>query len=218
MKLGLQIDFFIAVDGSHPHPLFSHADRRKRIALKGRDFKPGELGCWASHYLLWQACLVSGAPMIIMEDDITISEDFPKLLSLLPELPGKLEYFRLHSAELPGREILRIGEFGFYRYWRSPMCTFGYYVTPQAARKFIEHADEWILPVDDYMDLAWLHGVECIGIKPGLVSCTTGFESTIQPKIRSKARPDFLGLVTRESYRAWLKTRWLLHTLRGRLE
>ncbi len=215
--LGLSLTFFEAVNGRAPHPLFAHVHAGKRQARKGRPFRPGEIGCWASHYLLWQQCVASGKPMIVLEDDIVLDPRFPELLRALPLVPADVGYFRLHAANRPSLPWRRFGGFVLHRYWRSPMCTFGYYLAPAAAERFLRHATQWVLPVDDYMDLAWLHGVECLGLKPGVVSGGDMFDSTIRVDGKKKASVGSAGWVTREAWRAWLSLRWFLHNLPARL-
>lgn len=214
--LGLSLQFFEAVNGRQPNALFAHVHEARRLARKGRPFRPGEIGCWASHYLLWQQCVASGRPMIVLEDDIQLDAGLPQLLQALPLLPADIGYFRLHATDAPSREWARFGGFALHRYWRSPMCTFGYYLAPAAAERFLRHAGEWVLPVDDYMDLAWLHEVECLGLKPGVVS-SAGFVSTIRSGDRGKGRIGLKGLLLREAHRAWLQLRWSLHNLPARL-
>ncbi len=216
-ELGLEVQLFEAVNGRQPHPLFSHVDEHKRMARKGRPFRPGELGCWASHYLLWQRCVESGRPIIVLEDDVTLAPSLVDLLRALPQLPEDVGYFRLHAADRPSTPWLKFGDFVLHRYWRSPLCAFGYYLSPAAARKFLNHAGQWILPVDDYMDLAWLHGVACLGLKPGVVSSRGLFASTIQTERKRKPALGLRGLRSREARRAELSVRWFLHNLPQRL-
>lgn len=216
-QLGLQLTFFAAVDGRVPNPLFAHVNVDRRQACKGRPFRPGEIGCWASHYLLWQRCVDSGQPMIVLEDDIVLEPPLLEMLRALPQLPADIGYFRLHAADRPSRPWRGFGGFVLHRYWRSPMCTFGYYLAPEAAARFLRHADEWVIPVDDYMDLAWLHGVECLGLKPGLVSSGEMFDSTIRVGGKQKMRVGGWGWVTREAFRVWLGLRAFLHDFPARL-
>ena len=215
--LGIEVTMWEAVNGSIPHPLFAKVDEKRRLACKGRPFRPGEIGCWASHYLLWQQCVDSGQPMIVLEDDITIDPRFLDVLRDLPSLPESVGYFRLHAADRPSSAWVRFGDFVLHRYWRSPLCTLGYYLTPSAAEKLLRHADHWVLPVDDYMDLAWLHGVECLGLKPGVVRSGDLFASVIQAGRKAKPSVGLFGWLSRESYRAGLSVRWFAYNLTSRL-
>lgn len=215
--LGLSLTFFEAVDGGASHPLFAHVHVEKRLARKGRLFRPGELGCWASHYLLWQQCVKSGKPIVVLEDDIILDSRFPELMREMPLVPSDVGYFRLHAEDRPSVAWRRFGDFVVHRYWRNPSCAFGYYLTPVAAERFLRHAQEWIVPVDDYMDMAWLHGVECLGLKPGMVSCPNAFDSTIRADGKQKTRLGMKRWVTRECHRVWLDLRWFHHNLPARL-
>ena len=215
--LGIEITLWDAVNGSESHPLFAKVDEKRRMACKGRPFRPGEIGCWASHYLLWQKCVDSGRPMVVFEDDIAIDPRFLDVLRDLPSLPDSVGYFRLNAADRSSSPWVQFGGFVLHRYWRSPFGAFGYYLAPSAAEKFLRHADRWVLPVDDYMDLAWLHGVECLGLKPGLVRTGHLFDSVI--RVQSKAKPGIglFGWLSREAYRAGLKVRWFSYNLTSRL-
>ena len=215
--LGLSLKFFEAVNGHVPHPLFARVRADKRQARKGRPFRPGELGCWASHYLLWQQCVASGKPIVVLEDDILLGSRLPELLHALPHLPTDVGYFRLHAEDRPSVAWRQFGDFVVHRYWRNPSCAFGYYLAPAAAARFLRHAAEWVVPVDDYMDLSWLHGVECLGLKPGLISGGGAFESTIRADGKKKAGVDMKGWVTREAHRIWLDLRWFQYNLPERL-
>ena len=215
--LGVSLTFFEAVDGRASHPLFTHVHAGKRQARKGRPFRPGELGCWASHYLLWQQCVASGKPMVVLEDDILLDPHFPELLHALPLVPADVGYFRLHAENRASVVWRRFGDFVLHRYRNNPSCTFGYYLAPVAAERFLRHATEWVVPVDDYMDLAWLHGVECLGLKPGVVSGGDIFDSTIRANGKHKPSVGVKGWVTREAHRVWLDLRWIQHNLSARL-
>ena len=215
--LGLSLTFFEAVNGQVAHPLFAHVHAGKRQARKGRPFRPGELGCWASHYLLWQQCVESGKPMVVLEDDIVLDPQFPELVRALSLVPEDVGYFRLHAEDRPSLAWRRFGSFVLHRYLQNPSCTFGYYLAPVAAERFLRHAAEWVVPVDDYMDLAWLHGVDCLGLKPGVLSGGNVFESTIRAEAKQKAGVGVRGWVTREAHRIWLDLRWFQYNLFARL-
>ena len=114
--LGLRFRFFEAVNGRQPHPLFGHVAEKKRLLRKGRPFRPGEMGCWASHYLLWQHCVEGGVPIIVLEDDIVLDPRLPEVLQALPALPEDVGYFRLHAADCPSTPWRRFGDFVLHRY------------------------------------------------------------------------------------------------------
>lgn len=215
--LGLELTYFTAVDGrKQRHPLFDNVDHDRRQALKGRQFKPGELGVWASHYLLWQQCVTSNHPIIVLEDDAVLNSSFPGFLLEADSLARRFPYFRLIENDFPSKKIAQINGFSIHRYWKSPLRAMAYIVAPEAAKKFLAKAHNWVLPVDDYMDLPWLHGVDCLGLKPGCVNGNTEFPTTIQtsgPKERLRLGQK----LRRESFRYYLRLRYSLDFLRRAL-
>ncbi len=55
----------------------------------------GELGCYASHYSLWEKCIELNEVICILEDDITLKEDFKEGLDFLEKHIQELGYVRL---------------------------------------------------------------------------------------------------------------------------
>ncbi|ENM3991490.1 glycosyltransferase family 25 protein, partial [Vibrio cholerae] len=95
---GLKFEFFDAIDGriDPPHPLFANYDYTKRLWLtSGKMPMRGELGCYASHYLLWQKCVELNAPIVVLEDDVIINENFPQYLSIMKDKTNEYGFLRL---------------------------------------------------------------------------------------------------------------------------
>lgn len=215
--LGFSPQFIEAVDGrAGPHPLFDHVNEAKRLRLKGRPFKPGELGVWASHYQLWERCVRENQIMVILEDDAQLKPNFIAFLEHAGHVAELFPYLRLFEGSSASKKLATVGGFDIHRYWRNPLRTTGYLLAPSAAKAFLSQADEWVLPVDDYMDLAWLHGVDCLGIKPGCLMEETEFESTIQTRA-AKERLSPLHKMRREAFRHYLRMRYGLDYCRRAL-
>jgi glycosyl transferase, family 25 len=202
--------FVEAVDGrAGRHPLFKRVNEEKRLRLKGRPFKPGELGVWASHYKLWEQCVCENQVMVVLEDDAQLKPNFPEFLKKAAIIAEQFPYLRLYESDFASKKLATIEGFHVHRYWRSPLRATGYLLAPEAAKAFISQADEWVLPVDDYMDLPWLHGVDCLGLKPGCMLEHTEFESTIQ----TRAPKERLGLIhkmRREAFRHYLRFKYCM--------
>lgn len=180
--LGLEYDFIRAIDGSAgEHVVFSNY--RDEFCIKSwcRPLTSGEIGCFASHYLLWQRCVSNNEPMIVMEDDVDMSPQLVEVIRLLPGL-SDLGYVRLAgTAARPFRIVPRNLPAGWklVRYLQGPMGTQCYVLYPKGALRLLGKADTWRLPVDDYIDSFWTHGVPCLGLLPAAVSVKEGIESTI---------------------------------------
>ena len=70
-NLEVDLEFFEAVDGRKglPSDLESLPDDKHRIYFRSRPLSPGEKGCYASHYKLWQKCVELNEPILILEND-----------------------------------------------------------------------------------------------------------------------------------------------------
>lgn len=182
-----QYEFFEAIDGGrHPdHPLFRLYDPVARTHVKGpgRDLKPSQLGCYASHYLLWQECLAAGAPMIVMEDDAILLPGFGELLACARELADRWPLVWLHDADKPRHDaVLRVGHvgrFALYKTLKSHYRTVAYLISPAGARGLLGYSRTWVYPVDDAMCRFYDHGVESILIRPHCVTHDNGSASDI---------------------------------------
>lgn len=173
--------FLDAVDGrKEQHPLFVKYNLAKRLRYKGYGLTPGELGCFASHYLLWEQCIKLGEPIVVIEDDAQLEACFDESMCEIDQL-AKYDYVRLfvNGRYRPFTRIDKYKQHDIVEYNRGPGATRSYFITPRAAQKFIDSAQEWYLPVDDYMDQFWLNKVQCRGVMPGLVKNETDFESSI---------------------------------------
>jgi glycosyl transferase, family 25 len=189
---GLDYEFFPAVDGKAGEHL-SFANYRDEFCLKvwRRPLTSGEVGCFASHYLLWQRCVERDEPMIVMEDDVVVSPRFAEAVALVvAERPGNVGYVRFAGINLPafretGHELP--DDWELVRFFGGPMGTQCYVVFPQAASRFLAHARKWVMPVDTYMDSFWQHGVAAIGILPFPVERQLEFGSEIWESGGSRA-------------------------------
>ncbi|AMG13721.1 glycosyltransferase family 25 protein [Vibrio vulnificus] len=195
--LDQDFEFFDAIDGRQgEHSLFSKYNVEKRLKIKGYGLTAGELGCFASHYLLWEKCLELNEPIVVIEDDAQLEACFDDSMSRINELEP-YGYVRLFVNGRK-RPFVKVGSYishDIVEYLRGPGATRAYFVTPMAARKFIESAQEWLLPVDDYMDQFWLNKVACRGIMPGIVKNETDHGSYI---VRNKSHKK--NRITRELY------------------
>ncbi|NTF08049.1 glycosyltransferase family 25 protein [Agrobacterium rubi] len=167
--LGLSYSFFEAVDGrSSPHPLFQRFDPRIAEIRRGFTLTPGELGCYASHYLLWERCVRENRPLLIFEDDVGINDNF---LAAYHAAADKIEDYGLirfsgHKIR-PWTLVESVSiDLDIIRLKIGPHGTSCYAVSPKAAKKLIAKADVWFEPVDCHLDRFWTHGVGCYGLSP----------------------------------------------------
>lgn len=201
---GVPFEFFDAIDGRvNDHYLFEKYNSKKRRRQKGNELSRGELGCFASHYLLWEKCIELNTPIIIIEDDAVIYDEFNFFYKNITNITKNSDYLRLF-VNTGNHPYLKIGyecNFDIVRYLKGPRATRGYFITPLAAQKFINDANEWVWPVDDYMDMSWIHKVQCRGIMPGIIQGEgAGFTSTIADNSIHKNKKSLATKFVREIY------------------
>jgi len=183
-SLGLEFTFFDAVDGSKGHELFRHYNSQKRRREESDDMSPGQLGCYASHYIVWEQCFASERPLIVLEDDAFLfSERFVSFVRAAGSLPERLQCVRLFAPlRKTSRPLKRVYEtcgIEVFKYRKGHKSTTGYYLTPAGAERLLKHASEWTQPVDLEMDEFWKHGVESYGVHPPCLTNDQSFDSMI---------------------------------------
>ena len=111
---------------------------------------PGEMGCFDSHYRLWEKCVELNEPIMIFEDDVIFTRPYMPvifdevLITVFGNLTKAAKYFRYFTEPT--------GDPNAEEYWQSSMPgTPGYAITPVAAKKLVEmYKDTW-LPSDNAM-------------------------------------------------------------------
>ncbi len=167
-RQNLSYEFFEAIDGrGEPHPLFKKYNDRRRKRYKRHRLSLTELGCYASHYLLWERCVQSGEPIIVMEDDVIISSQFAEVLDHIEVAIEGYGWIRLGAtSNEPFRSVARYDRYTVVRFFKGPSGAQCYALHPKAAAVFLKYSKEWFVPVDDFMDKFWLHKIDCYGLIP----------------------------------------------------
>jgi len=169
-SLELPFERFDAVDGRRsPHPLFARYDDQLRRRYRRTPMSPGELGCFASHFLLWQRCVEMGEPIVVLEDDVVIDPCFPQALRWAERIVNDFPYLRLAGTSLrksPYAPVGTLGPFKLVDHLRGPTGTLCYVIHPRAAQKMLNASKRWCLAVDDHLDRYWQHGVDCFSLMP----------------------------------------------------
>lgn len=188
----LSYQFFPAVNGkAQPnHPLFAHYCDTKRIKLRAKSLSNSQLGCFASHYLLWQKCVELNQPIIVLEDDAEIQPHFASVYRDLIEKEHAFEFLWLNAPpqkfKQAGKHIANLSNshcqvqyftLGFSGIW---MGTFGYFITPQAAQKLLQHNETWLYEVDTAMARYWENKIAPLALTPACVSTDFENESHIE--------------------------------------
>ncbi|TAL75485.1 MAG: hypothetical protein EPN76_14910 [Burkholderiaceae bacterium] len=146
--------------------------RKKRARRRGANasLKPGQLGCFASHYLLWEKCVAGATPIIILEDDAILLPTFVPFIENSATFANHYGLVWMQPsrkiANQAGYSLEKIGPFTVKKFAKGFSGTTGYLITPQTAQTFLNYTAEWLCPVDTTMDRFYDHNVESIGIDP----------------------------------------------------
>ncbi|EEY46418.1 glycosyltransferase family 25 protein [Vibrio mimicus] len=188
---GLGFEFFDAIDGrvDPPHPLFANYDYAKRLWLtSGKMPMRGELGCYASHYLMWQKCAELSEPIVILEDDAKILPSFSTYLEVIKYKTQCYGFLRLEEADKRSQIFLKEKASDYEISFLSH--NFGgaraYALSPQSAQKLLNGSLRWSMPVDNYMGSLYLHGVPSFLFSPSVIENPEFFETTFQNNWQSK--------------------------------
>ncbi|XP_055379043.1 glycosyltransferase 25 family member [Condylostylus longicornis] len=162
-ELGLDVEYFPAMDGKK-----LNVDIVKKMGINflseyedpyhHRKMTMGEIGCFLSHYRIWEKMVeLEHNEVLILEDDIRFEPYFKdKAISVLNQARkhGKwnLIYFgrkRLESEDEPWvdgtKNLVHVG----YSYW-----TLGYVINLEGAKKLLASKPlEKLLPVDEFLPI-----------------------------------------------------------------
>ena len=194
--MGLSYTITDAVDGrlldlDNIHPPLDMAEHQR---LWGEDMSRPEIGCFLSHYNLWQHIADHGLPYaLIMEDDVIIDKDLAEIVERSLSSKWHWDIIRLSAFrateqlvkkgcaldtidpsnkkiafKLVSEKISSMGNRFLVRY-KDARDTAAYMITQSAARKLIKHYGVISEPVDRMYELSWQHGLYFFGIAPPVV-------------------------------------------------
>ena len=209
-ELNLPFRFFDAIDGKQGHELFAHYDANKARRIGEIPLTPGHLGCYASHFIVWQHCIDLGKPIVVLEDDAMIfSGPFLNFIAQASDLPQEIECVRLFKNKSRNKKSWQVFEqdgLAIAKFLRGHKSATGYYLTPSAAQKFLKYGERWAEPVDIEMDQFWANGVECYGVLDPCLTHNPEFESAIDS-----------GIDTSQARRGLVRLRWRWYLLKGKV-
>ena len=193
-ELDLSFDIFNAVDGrtSPPHPLLNRYNDCLSQTYRAKTLSAGQLGCYASHYLLWEKCVEINEPIIVIEDDALIfKEAFLNFIQDIRDIPETVECVRLFKnkrRKYDSYEVFGAKSTSIHKFTKGHMSATAYFLRPSGAKKFRHHSNEWCMAVDIYMDRFWQNEVECYGTAVPCLTNDPKFDSDIGYEKRISTR------------------------------
>ena len=146
---------------------FEDYDEEQYLINCGRLATDGEIGCYASHLLLWKKCIELNEPIVIMEDDFCIEDSFPVAIREVGKLISVYGFIRLQT-EFRGKKIKarKITDFTLFYYTKMPHSTMCYALSPIVAQAFVDSSKNLTAPIDVVMKKFWEHRIPMFGLSP----------------------------------------------------
>ncbi|MCK8083448.1 glycosyltransferase family 25 protein [Vibrio sp. 1CM24A] len=176
----VDFDFFIGVDArTDEHRLLTKIHDKKFLYNMGRAHAPGEVGCYASHYLIWQKCVELNEPILVFEDHIALNADvFLNTLNITTQHIEQCGFIRLQDSK--NKLFYSVDKYDtqqLVKYLKVPQGTACYAISPNAAQAFIENSSTFKYPVDVFLRNTWVHKQPMFGV------CQAGLQRSQQPSI-----------------------------------
>lgn len=167
-QYNIDFEFLDAVDGRvDKHPLLERYNQKEFLLNYGRPAVPGELGCYASHFLAWQHCVDLNEPIIIFEDDFILSKEFLSAMLATEKLIDKYGFIRLEPTnKKPQIAIKKEEGFSLVKFLKVPQCLTCYAISPHVAKELIQHSNEMRCPVDVFIRNVAMHKQSIYGLEP----------------------------------------------------
>ena len=121
----------------------------------------GEVGCFLSHWHIWNKCIEKNESILVLEDDAILTEQFD--MEEISNLPYDFVYLGWRemeeSEEIDGKLVKPV-----YPYW-----TLAYLIRPDAARVLVNDVIKCnIIPVDEYLPTK-MNDIRVAGYKENVV-------------------------------------------------
>lgn len=133
----------------------------------------GEKGCYASHLALWkQLCDSSDSAMVVLEDDIELSDDFVPVIEAAMTSAGNWDMLKLigRSREKTRHAAPLVQGHQLITYRRIPSLTAGYVITRAGAQKLLASRQPFGRPIDVDLRFWWENGLRIRGVLPALLT------------------------------------------------
>jgi glycosyl transferase family 25 len=209
---GLDAEFIPAVDGSTLSAAERAAyDHDRALRVYGVAMMDGELGCYLSHYRLYERIVRERIETaLVLEDDLEISPDLPAVVQglvacdrnwLIVRLESQRDRIRTPpSPEFVGRRVADLpGGAGLYRLRTHVLGTGAYLIRREGAARMLEYGRRIFMPIDHTLDRFWENGILPYVVRPFPVRQRSDFESRIGTRgpDRHKSQPFIIHLQRR---------------------
>jgi len=219
-SIGIEFTFFDAIDGSQDS--FLHSDKaapKKTTRRFGYNLENGEIACYASHYLMWEKCIELNQAILVLEDNGTFTEQFKNCFHLFDQISEKYDFIKLGGTHHTNKKTVKryliekiSPDISLIRYGKRNAGTVGYLITPKAAEYFLKNSNEFLEPVDNFMEKPWRHSIKAYCFQPNLlIREPSVIPSVIGSNRKNKGKIRLIHRLSKEAYKAYEKIQYKLH-------
>lgn len=130
---------------------------------------PGEIGCFLSHRSIWKHMVERAIPQaLILEDDVEFLPNFAEALQFAARNAGMTDYiqFPVRDIQPRGKIVVREGDLRLLQPPVIPLRTPAQLLTFGAAERLLQYTEKFDRPVDTFLQMKWLHGVQVLTVMP----------------------------------------------------
>ncbi|MCI3203360.1 MULTISPECIES: glycosyltransferase family 25 protein [Pandoraea] len=168
-KAGIPFRFFDAERMSEYPATY---DVTARLRTYASHLTLGEVGCYDSHYRIWEELARSNDDAwCVLEDDVDLTPDFGSRLVLALGASVPWGILRLKDGGSAGRwKVAQLPDGSLlHDHRKQPGGTQGYLIRREAALALLGYGRRMIHPVDDMINRNWEHGIRMISMSPDIV-------------------------------------------------
>jgi len=142
-QLKMDYERFSAVDGSKISDAdFESFKQARPRGNTGKSWNRGQMGCFLSHYALWEKAAASADPYTaIFEDDIHLSDSLPAFLADSSWIPAGFDVIRLETSTnrllLSRAPVSQFHDRKVYGVHSTSWCAGGYIISRDCAKYLV---------------------------------------------------------------------------------
>ncbi len=179
-RIGMPAEFVAAVDGrAMPASDRGAYDHARALRIYGVGMKDSEIGCFLSHYRIYERMLREGIETaLVLEDDVSIQPNLPTVVADLLECPytGWLvvrldtKLGRVAQPATPKFTGTRVAELPnggtFFRLRTQVLGVGAYLIRQEGAARMVAYGKRIFMPIDQTMDRYWENGIIPHAVRP----------------------------------------------------
>tara|TARA_B100001094_G_C18108369_1_gene759686 strand:+ start:406 stop:1122 length:717 start_codon:yes stop_codon:yes gene_type:complete len=120
---------------------------------KNKPLTLGALGCFLSHIQLWEKCISINKPILILEDDVTITSNFLSINEFLNNIPLNWDiiYVGYHNTKSIKKTLIN-KQLGIFQLHERIGGTHSYIINPETCKLFLKTCKPIDTQVDKFMN------------------------------------------------------------------